>query len=262
MAMSIFQFTPLREGRREPKGFQIKHGGFQFTPLREGRHNEFGFPVAQKVFQFTPLREGRLHLLVKYSIRYFISIHAPPRGATVGQDVVSSDGFIFQFTPLREGRPGCITVVADNSNFNSRPSARGDVNLCILQIALLISIHAPPRGATHRHERFSSSTLFQFTPLREGRPNGFIGNFLFSIFQFTPLREGRRSPLPLARARATHFNSRPSARGDLNPFCSGCRSSRFQFTPLREGRLSSKLISPPQYDFNSRPSARGDDGGL
>ena len=55
-----------------------------------------------------------------------ISIHAPPRGAT-------------QFG---EG------TVCLSSNFNSRPSARGDDA-------------SPPQA---------SAVVFQFTPLREGRP--------------------------------------------------------------------------------------------
>ena len=53
--------------------------------------------------------------------------------------------------------------------FNSRPSARGDLNFV-----------------------YSTQVFtFQFTPLREGRPGG--RGFLFARlkFQFTPLREGR-----------------------------------------------------------------------
>ena len=34
---TLFQFTPLREGRRKPKTRKRKDGKFQFTPLREGR---------------------------------------------------------------------------------------------------------------------------------------------------------------------------------------------------------------------------------
>ena len=33
--------------------------------------------------------------------------------------------------------------------------------------------------------------MFQFTPLREGRPETKTRKFLFLSFQFTPLREGR-----------------------------------------------------------------------
>ena len=55
------------------------------------------------------------------------------------------------------------------------------------------------------------------------------------VFQFTPLREGRparieRPPLP------GNFNSRPSARGDRCSRRSFFERGLFQFTPLREGR--------------------------
>ena len=55
-----------------------------------------------------------------------ISIHAPPRGAT-GCKRIKFKPFEFQFTPLREGRRLSV-MLATMYNF--------------------ISIHAPPRGAT------------------------------------------------------------------------------------------------------------------
>ena len=55
----IFQFTPLREGRR----LRFLHAPhsllFQFTPLREGRPGSSTVSPAADIFQFTPLREGR-----------------------------------------------------------------------------------------------------------------------------------------------------------------------------------------------------------
>ena len=57
-----------------------------------------------------------------------ISIHAPPRGATL--------------------------EALQNTYIN------------------LISIHAPPRGATNHMNAESKMKVFQFTPLREGRPEG------------------------------------------------------------------------------------------
>ena len=146
---SPFQFTPLREGRRDwhadlrqyschfnsrpsARGDMMRHRlrlppsyfnsrpsargdlwapaaaaanviAFQFTPLREGRRDTGSAFDGGSVFQFTPLREGRLvHGHPQHGGR--ISIHAPPRGAT------PSDSSI----------------------------------LCWI----LISIHAPPRGAT------------------------------------------------------------------------------------------------------------------
>ena len=147
----IFQFTPLREGRRCQ---QRRHRGnadfnsrpsargdcpqkatragapFQFTPLREGRLGAAKPSQLLALFQFTPLREGRLPRASRCAQAAPISIHAPPRGAT---------------------RP------ADQPT--SRPASSA------------ISIHAPPRGATALPVGMMAVLdQFQFTPLREGRP--------------------------------------------------------------------------------------------
>ena len=62
----------------------------------------------------------------------------------------------------------------------------------VSNITLLISIHAPPRGATIAQKTDVIHLLFQFTPLREGRRDVEYVNYWQIIFQFTPLREGRR----------------------------------------------------------------------
>ena len=121
-------------------------------------------------FQFTPLREGRLGAMLKSMGIADISIHAPPRGATMLCSKPKRLA-LFQFTPLREGRPGAtivgsfIRLISIHApprgatsilsrfrvalaNFNSRPSARGDSRLCEIDSRGAISIHAPPRGAT------------------------------------------------------------------------------------------------------------------
>ena len=99
--------------------------------------------------------------------------------------------WIFQFTPLREGRPARRPPACRACDFNSRPSARGDEKNVKAQKKQLISIHAPPRGATTKQYPQTIADLFQFTPLREGRRS----------------RSARR-------VRPSYFNSRPSARGD------------------------------------------------
>ena len=104
----------------------------------------------------------------------------------------------------------------------------------------------------------SVDRLFQFTPLREGRPEGKLaelmeddyfnsrpcvrGDFVslhaamrFAVFQFTPLREGRQGVGDKAGVRGD-FNSRPCVRGDVRSRASSGWRSIFQFTPLREGR--------------------------
>ena len=209
-------------------------------------------------FQFTPLREGRREKVAKENIKKDISIHAPARGATSPQSLVD-DLLKFQFTPLREGRP--LQRWKHNhicGHFNSRPCERGDWNVNGLWAAGNISIHAPARGATgqqggptvlggisiHAPARGATPTniheyhdfmLFQFTPLREGRPNSICGRFRSNAFQFTPLREGRRRdrlypaggcPISIhapargatgacgGRSGPGNFNSRPCERGD------------------------------------------------
>ena len=164
---------------------------------------------------------------------------------------------LFQFTPLREGRRYTRATSWIQSNFNSRPSARGDStksrassgstnfnsrpsargDFCSSGRTWVsaISIHAPPRGATRGVRNSLGDKIFQFTPLREGRRLRFLHAPHSLLFQFTPLREGRPRSCP-ALPRGEHFNSRPSARGDL------------------EAR---PFLPQPIY-FNSRPSARGD----
>ena len=99
-----------------------------------------------------------------------ISIHAPPRGATRFLRQQEARQPQFQFTPLREGRlisrRWCGVYPL---HFNSRPSARGDSNEMRKLQTNLISIHAPPRGATSNVRIDGIPAAFQFTPLREGR---------------------------------------------------------------------------------------------
>ena len=61
-------------------------------------------------------------------------------------------------------------------------------------------------------------TSFQFTPLREGRPQSAALIAVCSEFQFTPLREGRQA----------------HGQGEW-------RYVVFQFTPLREGRHAGRI---------------------
>ena len=103
-------------------------GLFQFPLLREGRRGKSCTTSSFLRFQFTPLREGRQIVPPPTCRTSSISIHAPPRGATVHR---------------RSSRK-------PSGDFNSRSSARGDLfRLQRDYHGALISIHAPPRGATH-----------------------------------------------------------------------------------------------------------------
>ena len=144
----IFQFTPLREGRQDTAVLDTKQLLFQFTPLREGRPERRKRNERICNFNSRPSARGDS----KHGERYTptpISIHAPPRGAT-RQSLKGCEFPEFQFTPLREGRlltskgmqeklaisihapPRGATIPRMDGrrsagNFNSRPSARGDI---------------------------------------------------------------------------------------------------------------------------------------
>ena len=147
---SPFQFTPLREGRPKKSQKNAKKGLFQFTPLREGRPTRAGrMRISKMYFNSRPSARGDVKDAVLFHIAV-ISIHAPPRGAT-------------------------LTSLSGST------------------CPMLISIHAPPRGATVlRFVVSAGSEEFQFTPLREGRPGSSFPGKSASLFQFTPLREGRQ----------------------------------------------------------------------
>ena len=124
---------------------------------------------------------------------------------------------------------------------------------------------------------------FQFTPLREGRPDfhgcpcrlfcyfnsrpsarGDAGintpDDITKLFQFTPLREGRRPP-PSRLQAAFYFNSRPSARGDRHRRRIVAARRNFNSRPSARGDKTPQKIFCALSYFNSRPSARGDKGG-
>ena len=98
-------------------------------------------------FQFTPLREGRQKCNHDAGVHKFISIHAPAGGAT-------------EAILRRTAKPG-ISIHA--------PAGGATYQLLYNNAAVFISIHAPAGGATMRCVFPVFESLFQFTPLREGR---------------------------------------------------------------------------------------------
>ena len=98
-------------------------------------------------FNSRPSARGDVRVLVA-AIIGAISIHAPPRGATLDMGTFTNAVLISIHAPPR------------GATVNARHVADG----------VVISIHAPPRGATIKlpFQKFQRG-LFQFTPLREGR---------------------------------------------------------------------------------------------
>ena len=143
-----------------------------------------------------------------------ISIHAPPRGATNRAERRKAARDIFQFTPLREGRQ-CMAYGV------------------------------------------SASAAFQFTPLREGRRRRSLQSGSKTNFNSRPSARGDCNMAGI-NTPDDNFNSRPSARGDACEDREAGWREIFQFTPLREGRRQTTSGLRTAENFNSRPSARGD----
>ena len=275
-----FQFTPLREGRHGRNPRQYSRLISIHAPPRGATRICRGQPVGELISIHAPPRgatrkareriidgeisihappRGATGIAQAERPHGMISIHAPPRGATVPMTLTVVP-ILFQFTPLREGRPvrGLSRGAIPLFQFTPLREGRHSLPACLAYSAL-ISIHAPPRGATSAVYSLSAHALFQFTPLREGRQKVQPALFMISLFQFTPLREGRPPEGRACRRCTTNFNSRPSARGDVAADTAKTDADKFQFTPLREGRRSLTTSNCCPSYFNSRPSARGDE---
>ena len=143
-------------------------------------------------------------------------------------------------------------------NFNSRPSARGD-RRGRLPLQKLLNFNSRPsargdiRGCVYR-----GIELFQFTPLREGRPlEVFAQDVEFLISIHAPPR-GATGTGRITSLTRMYFNSRPSARGDVlsRGFTKSMIISIHAPPRGATGHLPSRI--PRRFYFNSRPSARGD----
>ena len=229
---------------------------FQFTPLREGRLRVMPGGYTPGNFNSRPSARGDSGCWIS-RCKEPISIHAPPRGATPHGHVVPP-GTKFQFTPLREGRRRRRRAGRPDRHFNSRPSARGDLRrtrfwrlakyfnsrpsargdpFALASAAICSYFNSRPsaRGDCRRAPPTRRSPLFQFTPLREGRPHGDAVIMPIAPFQFTPLREGRPT-CPAAEMMQGISIHAPPRGATIRPHqC--CQICQFQFTPLREGRL-------------------------
>ena len=146
---SLFQFTPLREGRRPLSSRGFINIYFNSRPSARGDETGIHMRDCARISIHAPPR-GATIAWVNGGFSGLISIHAPPRGATSFRALSQRGLAYFNSRPSARGDPTSRLLVLLHIYFNSRPSARGDV-------ALAISFHF---------------IRFQFTPLREGRQRG------------------------------------------------------------------------------------------
>ena len=142
----------------------------------------------------------------------------------------------FNSRPSARGDPAWEAACSWFRHFNSRPSARGDqCAIWISASAGVISIPAPPRGATGPLWRIPPTAYFNSRPSARGDGGGLHHRRGHGDFNSRPSARGDQR-LRHPRHAGNYFNSRPSARGDA---------------------AAPRERAEARY-FNSRPSARGD----
>ena len=143
--------------------------------------------------------------------------------------------------------------------FNSRPSARGDIRRGSRGASWVISIHAPPRGATGVCGGHTIKAVFQFTPLREGRRFFLVLLLGGEISIHAPPRGATTHWVGVGYGESISIHAPPRGATVLASYWESLKE--FQFTPLREGRPAFPSPCRRPGHFNSRPSARGDRAG-
>ena len=141
-----FNSRPSARGDKAENGHEKGGRNFNSRPSARGDIASATCRMRSGYFNSRPSARGDNTGLSKKRFSS-ISIHAPPRGATCFFRT-GKNRHEFQFTPLREGRLGLTLPIVPPLYFNSRPSARGDSFSRFKSSGYIISIHAPPRGAT------------------------------------------------------------------------------------------------------------------
>ena len=122
----LFQSTPPRGGRRDYIAVFVPWFCFNPRPRAGG---DLGLSDVRKLydeFQSTPPRGGRLWLHRIPWMTFFVSIHAPARGATTGSNFTLEDCNVSIHAPARGATLRGVELTLEQVRFNPRPRAGGD----------------------------------------------------------------------------------------------------------------------------------------
>ena len=207
-----FQSTPLWEGRHEQPphcrllcvSIHAPVGGA--TPLVVARRPVVGV-------QSTPLWEGRRKSNGRQSRRDRVSIHAPVGGATQVAVGLGPLGAVSIHAPVGGATWRRPRTSAPRRCFNPRPCGRGDAQKAADAAWNKVSIHAPVGGATCVNpDGGSNGPVSIHAPVGGATATGSAAQYA-SMFQSTPLWEGRL-PRGGNSPSSARFNPRPCGRGD------------------------------------------------
>ena len=200
--------------------------------------------VSQFSFQSTLPRRERRALGALRSLCSTFQSTLPRRERPVSLPIYSI--WVDDFNPRsREGSDVHCSAAAEDfsGHFNPRSREGSDFWYSDTQpFSLMISIHAPAKGATKQQGRGMAAAVYFNPRSREGSDEAllaYISRWL--AFQSTLPRRERRSHRPTSAA--THdFNPRSREGSDPQGVCQGGRDSRFQSTlPRRERQRDSEV---------------------
>ncbi|SFL91240.1 hypothetical protein SAMN05421830_10922 [Desulfomicrobium norvegicum] len=197
---------------------------FQSTPLREGRPRRYALLCPMSSFNPRPCERGDAHLM-QVPRPVFVSIHAPARGATRAMTELWSTR-MFQSTPLREGRRDLITAAMHIPMFQSTPLREGrpDRRFAVVDNHAGFNPRPCERGDREDSLLCCCNNCFNPRPCERGDMSCTVWLPVWSVFQSTPLREGRPRMLCHDHGQSG-FNPRPCERGDSCQ-CGGFRTFR------------------------------------
>mgnify|MGYP001061516274 CR=1 FL=1 len=206
-------------------------------PRARGDNTASGGDSGLTRFQSTPPREGRRRVVE--DVHHFggVSIHAPARGATAGRCQLKCAECVSIHAPARGATMWLPTLFDLLGGFNPRPRARGDVctdtSIPFTRLfqstppregrpavskarvrAVLVSIHAPARGATRQNIRGRGPTDVSIhAPARGATYGATTSVALDQSFNPRPRARGDHTSANATNRRLC-FNPRPRARGD------------------------------------------------
>ena len=166
--MLIFQFTLPREERRQVQAQPLTLQNF--NPRSHERSDHITQSFVFRFFNFNPRSHERSDFTGDYTFEVtLISIHAPTRGATMGDGYQEVQEVISIHAPTRGATSLKATEYKLSIDFNPRSHERSDNYIPDEFKSYIISIHAPTRGATMTSDETGMVAIFQSTLPREER---------------------------------------------------------------------------------------------
>jgi len=220
--LGIFKrgFNPRPRAGGDINKHRNSEGPLGFNPRpRAGGDNKLGKRfAADESFNPRPRAGGDSNYEVIIEYLFYVSIHAPARGATAtaGDFIEATEvsihaparGATRSGYPTRGRLPVSIHAPARGATRGEEPQlpvrgvsihapARGATDAVMLADHRLdVSIHAPARGATSARRKWSVPGWFQSTPPRGGRPQGHRRAEVLRRFNPRPRAGGDRRGKP------------------------------------------------------------------